>query len=212
MLTIYYNDKKIIFDVSKDKYSNCKSIIEMERGDSFESRYMLFDLLERDNTLVVVCSDLERAFESFKSLFKFIEAAGGITLNQHQEALMIFRNNHWDLPKGKREEGESIEECACREVQEECGIDNILPVRYITSTFHIYLMDGHWILKQTFWFELKWLGATSTLKPQTEEGITVAEWCSLEELKSRVQKSYYTIKEVYQGYVSMVGNSGQKLK
>ena len=54
-----------------------------------------------------------------------IIAAGGLVTNKHNELLMIFRRAKWDLPKGKLDEGESIEACAVREVEEETGIKNI---------------------------------------------------------------------------------------
>ncbi len=38
---------------------------------------------------------------SFLSMFKIIEAAGGIVKNEKGESLFIFRRGKWDLPKGK---------------------------------------------------------------------------------------------------------------
>ena len=53
-----------------------------------------------------------------------IIAAGGLVTNENNELLMIFRRGKWDLPKGKLDKGETIEECAIREVEEETGIGN----------------------------------------------------------------------------------------
>ena len=39
-----------------------------------------------------------------------------------KEILWIFRRGFWDLPKGKLDEGETIQTCAVREVEEETGI------------------------------------------------------------------------------------------
>ena len=64
-------------------------------------------------------------WEEFCSKLTLIKAAGGLVYNQENKLLMIFRNGKWDLPKGKLEEGESIENCAIREVEEECGISNL---------------------------------------------------------------------------------------
>ncbi|MFN5421861.1 MAG: NUDIX domain-containing protein, partial [bacterium] len=41
-----------------------------------------------------------------------IEAAGGMVFNQAGELLMMKRRGFWDMPKGKLDAGESIEECA----------------------------------------------------------------------------------------------------
>jgi len=47
--------------------------------------------------------------------------AGGLVTNENNELLMIFRRGKWDLPKGKADEGETVEACALREVEEETG-------------------------------------------------------------------------------------------
>ena len=39
-----------------------------------------------------------------------IIAGGGIVTNELGELLMIFRRGKWDLPKGKLDKGESIED------------------------------------------------------------------------------------------------------
>ena len=51
-----------------------------------------------------------------------IEAAGGLVINRKGEYLFIYRNDKWDLPKGKLEKGERKRQGAVREVEEECGI------------------------------------------------------------------------------------------
>ena len=69
---------------------------------------------------------------------KKIIAAGGLVLNEKNELLMIFRRNKWDLPKGKLDEGESIEACALREVKEETGLQKLKLEKFIDITFHDY--------------------------------------------------------------------------
>jgi 8-oxo-dGTP pyrophosphatase MutT (NUDIX family) len=51
-----------------------------------------------------------------------IKAGGGIVVNEQNEVLLIYRRGKWDLPKGKLDDGETIEECALREVKEETGL------------------------------------------------------------------------------------------
>jgi len=56
---------------------------------------------------------------------KFIHPAARIILeNEVGEILMIKRtdNNHWGIPAGSLEEGETIKECIIREVKEETGL------------------------------------------------------------------------------------------
>ena len=52
-------------------------------------------------------------------------AAGGLVTNDKNELLIMFRRGKWDLPKGKLDEGETIEACALREVREETGIEHL---------------------------------------------------------------------------------------
>ena len=51
-----------------------------------------------------------------------VPAAGGLLTDENGRLLCIHRIGHWDLPKGKLEAGEALEEAAAREVEEECGV------------------------------------------------------------------------------------------
>jgi 8-oxo-dGTP diphosphatase len=69
-----------------------------------------------------------------------LRAAGGVIRREGDagpEVLLVHRPryNDWSLPKGKREPGETDEQCAVREVAEEtgfvCHLDaELLPMRY----------------------------------------------------------------------------------
>ena len=74
-------------------------------------------------------------WKDFSDNYKVIEAAGGLVFNQKNEILMIFRNGKWDLPKGKLEAGESVESCAVREVEEECGVSDLKIIKKLKDTF-----------------------------------------------------------------------------
>ncbi|HYH57216.1 MAG TPA: NUDIX domain-containing protein, partial [Anseongella sp.] len=52
----------------------------------------------------------------------YIEAGGGLVINEKGQYLFIFRNGKWDLPKGKLEKGEGADAGSIREVEEECNI------------------------------------------------------------------------------------------
>lgn len=127
---------------------------------------------------------------------KIITAAGGLILNEEEKVLMIYRLGKWDLPKGKLEEDESIEECAVREVQEECGLGVIYTGRFLCKTTHYYELKGTEVEKQTHWY-LMLAPSKQTLKPQIEEDIEKVGWFSLKECKKHLQDSYPTIKEVF---------------
>ena len=97
---------------------------------------------------------IEENWKDFCSKFIMIEAAGGLVFNKDGHILMIFRNGKWDLPKGKLEIGESVEECAKREVEEECGIYGLDIIEKLLDTYHTYKLKGNKILKKTYWYKM----------------------------------------------------------
>ena len=128
---------------------------------------------------------------------KIIKAAGGLVLNEKQEILMIFRRGKWDLPKGKLDEGEKIEECAVREVMEETGLTKIDLGPLLTITHHRYF--DKWVneevIKETYWYRMQ-ADTHQPLIPQTSEDIEVIEWVSSATLSDKLADSYDTIVEV----------------
>jgi 8-oxo-dGTP pyrophosphatase MutT (NUDIX family) len=121
----------------------------------------------------------ERSFKKqlFDS-FKEVPAAGGI-VEKNDKILVIKRKGLWDLPKGKIEKGESIEDAAEREVQEECGVAVSLKEK-IGKTLHLYKMKGKYSYKYTHWYRMVLL-SDKNMAPQKEEGIEEVKWFSVNE-------------------------------
>jgi ADP-ribose pyrophosphatase YjhB (NUDIX family) len=123
---------------------------------------------------------------------KVIMAGGGLVENEKGELLLIFRKNHWDLPKGKLDSGESVEECAVREVEEETGLKNIQLGELIDVTLHQYVENGESITKKTAWYKMRG-SSGDTLTPQTEEQIEEIRWVAPSELGPYMQNTYTNI-------------------
>ncbi len=134
-------------------------------------------------------------WDKFCAKHSLIVAAGGVVYNDKDQVLMIFRNKKWDLPKGKLEIGEDIEQCALREVEEECGVSNLKIVNKLQSTYHTYEDHGQSMLKQTYWFKMN-TDCINELVPQTEEGITKVEWVHKKDIAKKLENSYTSIKEL----------------
>ncbi len=106
-----------------------------------------------------------------------VTAAGGIVLRTEvrpAEVLLIRRHGCWDLPKGKREAGEALHECAAREVEEETGVGDLLTYSCVGATSHGYPRKGQYHVKQTYWYLMQ--SQSTAFAPQTGEGITDVRW------------------------------------
>ena len=146
--------------------------------------------------LIAPEDNIDLYWEKFKSCFKYLEAAGGVINNGSGSYLFIYKNNMWDLPKGKMEKGEIPEQTAIREVWEECGLKNIRIIRQLEPTYHIFCKEKDKILKKTFWFEM--IGdELEVTSPLTNEGITQVHWLNREEIKTVVfENTYNSIKDI----------------
>ena len=173
--------------------------VEVEGGyrmpSSKLSRANVLKIFETTNTIIVIDKMIECYIDSFKSEFKYVEAAGGLVENEKGETLMIYCYRHWDLPKGHIDEGETADVCAVREVAEETGVGGAQVVRFLCNTYHTYNLYGAWELKRTSWFHLT--AHSCPTKPQQEEDIAVAKWCSPEEVEENLRSTYPTIQSVF---------------
>ncbi len=131
----------------------------------------------------------------FNNRFKTVEASGGLVKNKNNSILFIYRNDKWDLPKGKIRKRESIEEGALREVIEETGIKDLRIENQIDTTYHIYKGPKKHKIKKTYWFLMKsdYLGK---FKPQIKENITLVKWIEINEIPKLLEKSYKNIKRL----------------
>lgn len=136
-----------------------------------------------------------KLLERIKKHFTFIEAAGGVVKNNDEKYLLIYRLQKWDLPKGKAETGETPEETAVREVQEETALDHVNVVCPLRDTYHIYPLKKKIVLKCTHWFEMKHEGA-GVVTPQTSENIEKVEWLDKSDFPTILKNTYPSISDV----------------
>ena len=177
---IHLTDKKLKTGIDSVTFNyntnpeKLSKIIESFEEESFEG-----------DSAIVYSSNLKELFRDFSQFYKIIEAAGGLVFNEENKVLAILRNSIWDLPKGKVEKGESYEDAALREVEEETGLERIKIKRFLTKTYHTYFdtSKNRRVLKVSYWYEMT--SKSTLLIPQSEEGIELVEWMELNELKAK---------------------------
>lgn len=146
--------------------------------------------------------DIPLMWKKFRKNYQLVTAGGGLVRNEKDKILFIFRNGKWDLPKGKADFGEAIEETALREVKEECAIQNLILVKHLVDTYHTYGSGENRKLKKTSWFRM--YSEDKDLKPQTEEGITKIKWVKEEKLEKVYNNTYPNIFEVLKAEFSTI--------
>ena len=207
MYEVFFNDRKIII-AAKGEITLNKSIKTVDNLLTQKDVKTWFLQFVDDNIqkVILLNSNPEKFFINiFQPIFTQIQAAGGVIIRNNR-LLFIFRNEKWDLPKGKIEYGESEREAALREVEEECGISGHKIIKQLPASFHIYKSPykksrGEWIFKETFWFEMEYSGVGNGT-PQTEENITEIKWFAPDDLEIPLTNTYANLKPLILEFVS----------
>lgn len=197
MYKVFFNDRTIYLDdtlpdmtkVGKDYVCAFENITDL--------RPQLKQFLEpnRKGNLYIFHDNEDALFKTFRHCFNNINAAGGLVINERNEILLIKRHGKWDLPKGKAEPGESPEQTALREVEEECGLKGLILQRFLTSTYHIYTLNNDLMLKKTDWFEMNYKGE-STPVPLVKEDISQILWIKRVRIKEVFGNIYPSLIDV----------------
>ena len=123
-----------------------------------------------------------------------ITAAGGYVVRpgkKEPEVLTIYRRGAWEMPKGKLDKGESIEECALREVREEVGIERLEMIAPAGATYHAYERKKRFEVKTTYWYLMH--TPETQFEPQQEEQIEDVVWMGWSEALQRVSYPNYVL-------------------
>ena len=200
MYKIYINKTVILLTDSENSLSNIPPANRLVARYMEHKRWLLnyIDLCEKNSkfdTINIHHSNLGLLKEDFFSLFEIVEAAGGLVFTPEKEILAIYRRKKWDLPKGKIDEGESIEEAAFREVVEETGVQSLVMKSKLHTTFHCYkTKQKKRVLKPTHWYFME--APHQVLVPQEEEDIEKAVFMPFDDFKQKMADSYSNLLEV----------------
>lgn len=201
-IKIYFNDKPLFLcdavDETIQPYIHHDDAIFIDELNSHTIKAMIHEMeLEKIHAGVFYHASLEELKKAFYKKFTLVKAGGGLMQNEKHEVMLIFRRGKWDLPKGKLDKGESLEECAIREVKEETGLKQVKLVSPLTTTYHTYHEGARFILKESYWYKMTTSGGEK-LVPQTAEGIEEIRWVKPQKLKEYYAECYPSVVDVLQ--------------
>ena len=164
------------------------------------------DMMEktrRYDSITIYAEDYGQLVQDFNSLYKIIEAAGGVVYNENGEILVMYRRDYWDLPKGKIDKGETKAAAALREVEEETGLSQVERGDLICTTYHTYRDKKKRILKRTYWYKMT--TNEKQVTPQTEEDIEKLLWIKPQDFLREKKPIYNSIRVVVEAAILDAG-------
>lgn len=191
MYKVFYNQKPLFFTTNLTNNSDETPLLFIK----YASASVIIKALRNKNTKAVYLyhPKEEKLEKHFLKHFPVIEAAGGLVEHTDGRYLFIYRNDKWDLPKGKIEKNEVIIDAAMREVIEETGVGDLMATKPLNTTYHVFNAKGKFKLKKTYWFLMK-SNYDGPLVPQEEENIQAAVWRSKTDFPLLMKNAYENIK------------------
>lgn len=201
-LKIFFDNKPLFLcdkiDETTEPYVHHDDAVFIDELDIHTVKTMIHEMQEPEvHAGVFLNADLEALKKEFWKKFKIVKAAGGLVLNEENKILMIFRRGKWDLPKGKLDKGETLEQCAVREVEEETGLTNITLQSPLIITYHTYHEGSKFVLKESYWYNMK-VSGIQNLTPQTEEDISAIKWTTFTEAEELFPECFPSVVDVIQ--------------
>jgi 8-oxo-dGTP pyrophosphatase MutT (NUDIX family) len=190
MHKIFVGDKPIILTTKVEEETDFKNFLLSTVNIGKVIKELKDDKLA---SIRLIDANKEVLLKKFLKLLPNVVAGGGKVYNDEGKVLFIYRNNKWDLPKGKVEGKETIDYTAIREVEEETGISGLKITKPLEMTYHIFKRNGKHRIKVTYWFEMR-TSYDGKLIPQVKEGITKVEWLDDTQMKRAMTNSYANIK------------------
>lgn len=187
---IFVNDKPIILTTKVEKETDFKNFLL--KDVSMDTVIKTLSNKKIKSVRLIHHSE-KTLLKKFLKKLPVVVAGGGKVYNTDGAILFIYRNDKWDLPKGKIEGSESIEATAIREVEEETGVTGLSITKPLQTTYHLFKRNGKLKIKVTYWFEMK-TNFNGNLWPQEDEGITKVEWLKDAEVTEALKNSYANIK------------------
>lgn len=202
MYKVFINQLPIILASTEETINIKNSFVDILCENSLHTKKIIKQHLDsKGNPMIVVRhKDVKILWNYFFQDYQPVLAAGGLVINEEGKILFIYRNDKWDLPKGKIDAGEEVKTAALREVNEECGLKNHTIKKHLIDTYHTYPIKNQIAIKTTSWFLMETKNE-KFITPQLEEGITKVEWRKKEDWAELSKNSYGSIEEVMNEYL-----------
>jgi ADP-ribose pyrophosphatase YjhB (NUDIX family) len=199
---IYFNEKPLFLcdniDGTIQPYVHHDDAIFIDELNAHTVKAMIHEMQQAQvHAGVFYYHDLAELKRAFQKKFTLVQAAGGLVKNENHKVLMIFRRGKWDLPKGKLDKGETLEDCAVREVEEETGLSSVKLEFPLIVTYHTYHEGTRHVLKESHWFSMT-VDGEQKLTPQAEEDISDITWIDKDNLNSYLEKTFPLVSDVMQ--------------
>lgn len=193
MYQVFYKKKIILLtDVFKEE----KDFKSFPIKDVKLKKVIKFLNKKNINSVHLFHKNKDKLLKYFFKLIPTVIAAGGKITNSKSETLFIYRNDKWDLPKGKTEKNEQLPQTALREVKEETGIKEVSINKPLDITYHIFRRNNEYRLKVTYWFDM-FSDYEGIFFPQLDEGITDVKWVKKADLEEVKINSYPNIRLLF---------------
>jgi 8-oxo-dGTP pyrophosphatase MutT (NUDIX family) len=196
---VYFQNRPVYFAQSVPPEVECLKYEAFRSKGTHDTGLIETAIARGARAVVVLSDDVEKSWNDFTDQFEFVQAAGGLLVRPSGQMLFIFRHERWDLPKGKVEDDENLEQGAVREVEEECSLHGSRIIAPLDSTWHTYIQQGIPVLKCTAWYIMLYEGNETPL-PQAIEGITEARWFDADQLDTVRRNTYPSVIDVVENY------------
>jgi 8-oxo-dGTP pyrophosphatase MutT (NUDIX family) len=199
-IKIYFNDKPLFLcDEMTDEiraYAHHDDAVLIDEYSHPAVNAMIHEMRrESVHAGIFLHSDFGTLKKAFWKKFMLVQAARGLVQNKKGHYLFMLRRGKWDLPKGKLDPGETLEQCAVREVGEETGLKQVRLDGPLLVTYHTYDESGHHILKETHWYRMTAL-PDQVIAPQQEEQITELIWADPGQISGLLKNTFPSILDV----------------
>jgi len=210
VIKIYFNDKPLFLcdsiDGSIEPFMHHDDAVFIDEFSTHAIKSMIHEMQQpKVHAGIMRHDNLQELKKALWKKFTIIQAAGGLVLDHDRNILMIFRRGKWDLPKGKLDAGETLEQCAVREVEEETGLKNITLDKFLLTTYHTYHESGKFMLKESHWYQMT-VDSNQSLTPQVAEDIHKIEWVDGKNIHTYLENSFPSIVDVVEHHLQSISS------